>query len=192
MPSLTKWSETLSFDLLLMFGYVFFTYGAITFFFFRLPLSLSINPDSLLEPGIYLSIVWLTFSLTGTILRNYVDAPRVANLLLTAPILISFSFFLVTISDAPTSLVMSSILVGAGFACSNSPSTQIILRLAPNERRAASVSFDITFARLGGVAFVAVLAPADIGVAAFAILVTSSLAILCVSMAIQRLREMDA
>uniref|UniRef100_UPI003D3318CE hypothetical protein n=1 Tax=Maribacter flavus TaxID=1658664 RepID=UPI003D3318CE len=42
-----------------------------------------------------------------------------------------------------------------------SPSTQLLLKIAPENLHAFSSSLDITFARLGGIALVAALATAE-------------------------------
>ena len=54
--------------------------------------------------------------------------------------------------------------------------------------RAASVSLDITFARLGGVVFVAVLAQSMFGYAVFAVIVMSLIAFLCALFAAKRFK----
>ncbi len=149
-------------NLWLMYGYVFCTYGSFTFFLFRLPLWMSENGKDVAEIGASLSAVWLSFSLVSTVLRNRVDGPQIRYILLAAPLLIAASFPLAYYSSSLVILLASSALIGSGLACSNAPSTQIILRSAPEGTNALAASLDISFARLGGVLIVAVLANASI------------------------------
>ncbi len=55
-------------DLWVMFGYVFCTYGAITYYLFRLPLWLVENDIQVVSIGFTLSIMWLSFSVLSTFL----------------------------------------------------------------------------------------------------------------------------
>ncbi|MEL6167499.1 MAG: MFS transporter [Pseudomonadota bacterium] len=165
--------------LLAMFGYVFCTYGAITYFLFRLPLILAESNFQVVNIGLILSIMWLSFSLVSTLLKNSVDAPRVRGILLAAPILIASGFPLVPYCEDITCLVIAAVLLGSGLACSNAPSTQMILKFAPTGMSAVSASLDITFARLGGVATVAFLAESMFDYAVVTILVMSLVAFFC-------------
>ena len=76
-------------DLWVLFGYVFCTYGSITYFLFRFPLWLAENDLQLASIGFSLSIMWLSFSVVSTFLRNKVDKPHVRVILLAAPLLIA-------------------------------------------------------------------------------------------------------
>ncbi len=134
-------------DLWVMFGYVFCTYGSITYYLFRLPLWLSDNQFQVVSIGLSLSILWLSFSVVSTLLRNQVDEPHVRKILLAAPVLIASGFPLAYFCHEITCLALASILVGSGLACSNAPSTQLILKFAPKGMSAASASLDITFAQ---------------------------------------------
>lgn len=145
-------------DLWLMIIYVFFTYGSITYFLFRLPLWLSENRFHELSIGFALTVLWLSFSLVSTLLRNKVDEPHIRSILLAAPVFIALGFPIAFFFSSITCLVLSSALVGIGLACSNAPSTQLILKFAPKGTSAVSASLDITFARLGGVTTVTVFA----------------------------------
>lgn len=165
--------------LVVLFFYVFCTYGAITFYLFKLPLFLS---EKAFEPaiiGISLSVLWLSFSVISTLLRNHVDNHRVRGILLAAPLLIASGFPLAYFCNDVLCLMLASLVVGAGLACSNAPSTQLILKAAPRNMRTASVSLDITFARLGGVACVAGLAQAPIGGATVTVVALSLIALGC-------------
>lgn len=173
-------------DLWVMFGYVFCTYGAITYYLFRLPLWLAENDFRVASIGFSLSTMWLSFSVLSTLLRNKVDEPHVRGILLAAPVLIASGFPLAYFCQDIACLVLASMLIGAGLACSNAPSTQLILKFAPKKMRAASVSLDITFARLGGVAFVAVLSQSLFGYAVVAVVVMCLFAFLCALAAARR------
>lgn len=173
-------------DLWVMFGYVFCTYGAITYYLFRLPLWLAENDFRVASIGFSLSTMWLSFSVLSTLLRNKVDEPHVRGILLAAPVLIASGFPLAYFCQDIACLVLASMLIGAGLACSNAPSTQLILKFAPKKMRAASVSLDITFARLGGVAFVAVLSQSLFGYAVVAVVLMCIFAFLCALAAARR------
>ncbi len=162
----------------LMYGYVFCTYGCITFYLFRIPLWLEQNSFEIFSTGIVLSAMWLSFSAIGTVMRNKVDQPFVRFMLICAPAFIAVGFQLAFFCDHLWCLVLSSVLVGCGFACSNAPSTQLILSFAPKGTRALSASFDITFARLGGVFTVALLAPSPFGSALLATIALSAAGII--------------
>ena len=178
-------------NLWVMFVYVFCTYGSITYYLFRLPLWLADSDFQVVSIGFTLSIMWLSFSVVSTLLRNLVDEPHVRGILLAAPVLIAVGFPLAYLCDEITCLVISSILVGSGLACSNAPSTQLILKLAPKGMSAVSASLDITFARLGGVATVAFLAQSVFGYAVFAITSMSLIAFICALAAARSFDESD-
>jgi MFS family permease len=165
--------------LLLMIGYVFCTYGSITYYLFRLPLWLSENNYETVNIGFILFAVWISFSIVSTLLRNWVDGPRVRSILIAAPLLIATGFLLMVSADALLVFAFSAVLIGSGLACSNAPSTQMILEFAPKGMNAISTSLDITFARLGGVITVAWLAQADFDSSVLAVTLLCLFAILC-------------
>lgn len=166
-------------NLWVTFLYVFCTYGSITYYLFRLPVWLSENDVEATSVGFVLSIMWLTFSGLSTLLRNMVDGPRLRVIMLAAPLLIVAGFPLLYSGDSLLLLVLSSVLVGSGLACSNAPSTQLILKFAPKGMRAVSTSLDITFARVGGIAAVAFLADTEFAYAAAAIGGSCLIAAIC-------------
>ena len=172
-----------------MFGYVFCTYGAITYYLFRLPLWLADNDYQFANIGLTLSVMWLSFSVVSTLLRNWVDEPHVRGILLSAPVLIACGFPIAYFCPGIACLLLSAILVGSGLACSNAPSTQLILKFAPKDMGAVSASLDITFARLGGVATVAVFAQSMFGYAVFAVFLMSLIAFCCAMAAAKRFNE---
>lgn|GEM_PF-919221 len=160
-------------NLWIMLGYVSCTYGAITFYLFRLPVWLASDEPDAAWIGFVISTIWLSFAALSTFLRNRVDEPQVHKILLAAPVLIAVGLPLSYYGETRLAVILASVLVGAGLACSNAPSTQMILRFAPRGMRALSASLDITFARLGGVVTVALLAHADL------VLVTPGIGLLC-------------
>ena len=166
-------------DVWLVFGYIFCTYGAITFFLFRLPLWLADIDYSVNSIGLILATIWLSFSIVGTLLRNWVDSYHVRIIVLAAPFLIAASFLVVFFYHGIGWLTLSAALVGAGFACSNAPSTQLVLQFAPQSLSAICTSLDITFARLGGVAAVALLAQAGFAASVGSVVLLSFVALIC-------------
>lgn len=166
-------------NLWLVFGYIFCTYGAITFYLFRLPLWLSDTDYNVETIGIVLTTMWLSFSIASTLLRNAVDGNHIKSIVLVAPLLIAASFFVAYLSRETAWLMLSAGLVGAGFACSNAPSTQLVLRFAPKGLSVISASLDITFARLGGVATIAWLASSQFGFSVAVVVGLSLAASLC-------------
>ncbi len=169
----------------LMFVYVFCTYGSITYFLFRLPILLAGDGFAVASIGLVLSILWLSFSIASTLLRNWVDAPSVGVILLGAPVLIALAYPLAYYCSGVVCLALASVLVGCGLACSNAPSTQLVLRLAPRGMTAISASLDITFARLGGVATVALLANSVMGYSVIAIAILSLIALVSAWLVLQ-------
>ncbi|MFZ5965492.1 MFS transporter [Thalassococcus sp. BH17M4-6] len=160
-------------NLWFVFGYIFCTYGAITFYLFSLPFRLTDGGFGAEAIGILLAAIWLSFSVSSTLLRNSVDGPQITWVVMAAPLLIAGSFFTAYLSDHILMLLASAVLIGAGFACSNAPSTQLVLKFAPDGLRSVSTSLDITFARLGGVATVALLAQLDIALSFAAVILFS-------------------
>lgn len=175
----------------LMFGYVFCTYGSITYFLFRVPIWLADNAFEPVRIGFVLSIMWLSFSVVSTLLRNRVDEHYVRAILLAGPVLIGLGFPLAYFCGEMACVLIASVLVGSGLACSNAPSTQLILKLAPKGTSAVSASLDITFARLGGVATVAFLAQEEFGDAVLAVAVLCTFALLCAIATARRLNRSE-
>jgi MFS family permease len=165
-------------DLWKVYGYIFATYGSITYYLFNLPLWLAGIDYSSELIAVTLSAMWLSFSVMSTVLRNLVDQPHVRSIVLAAPILISAGFALIFLRDDPASVLFATVLIGASLACSNSPSTQLVLGFAPEGMSSTAASLDITFARLGGVVSVAILAASDFGYAVLAIFMMSGFAYL--------------
>jgi len=170
----------------LVFGYIFCTYGAITFYLFKLPLQLAEMNSEAATIGIVLASIWLSFSVSGTLLRNWVDSSHIRMIVLAAPLLIAASFLMAFLSSQMAFLISSAVLLGAGFACSNAPSTQLVLKFAPKELSAISMSLDITSARLGGVATVTLLAHSELG---SSLIVTAALSLAALVFALIFLEE---
>ncbi|WP_299690001.1 MFS transporter [uncultured Tateyamaria sp.] len=161
----------------LTLAYVFITYGAITYFLFRLPLWLTEAGVQTTYIGFVLSTFWLTFSGLSALLRNKVDQHHVLSIMAVAPVLIGAGVLL-SYNISIAVLVGAAMLVGSGLACSNAPSTQMILRHAPPGLSAMSASLDITLARLGGIVTVALLAETGVSFAGIAISVACVVAAL--------------
>lgn len=125
----------------------------------------------------------------STLLRNQVDEPHVRKVLLAAPVQIASGFALAFFCNEITCLALGSVLVGSGLACSNAPSTQLILKFAPKGMSAASASLDITFARLGGVATVTLLAQSLFIYAVLAVVLLCFIAFFCALATAKRLSE---
>ena len=178
-------------ELWLMIAYVFCTYGTITYFLFRLPLWLSESGYQEVSIGLALSALWLSFSLVSTLLRNKVDAPHLRSILLIAPVLITFGFLLATLCSDVVCFALASVLVGSGLACSNAPSTQMILRAAPKGASAVSASLDITFARLGGVATVTAFAQSTFEVMVLAVFFMCLVALACAKIVVDPHKGMN-
>ena len=166
-------------DLWVMFVYVFCTYGAITHYLFSLPTKLANQDIDAASIGFTLSIMWLSFSALSTLLRNRMDAAEIQAIILSAPLLIGVGLPLLFLFESPFWFLISAILVGSGLACSNAPSTHLILRFAPKGMSAISASLDITFARLGGVATVAFLTQPSLHYTLPVILILCVIAAIC-------------
>lgn len=175
-----------------MFGYVFCTYGCITYYLFRVPIRLAEYDFQVVSIGFALSIMWFSFAVVSTLLRNMVDKPFVRSVLLAAPVLIVAGFQLAFFCHDLVCLTLSAMLVGSGLACSNAPSTQLILKMAPKGTSALSASIDITFARIGGVVTVSVLANTMFGYAVVAITILSIVAMLCALAAFRHIDKPSA
>lgn len=175
----------------LTYLYVFCTYGCITFYLFWLPNWLSESDVSEGGVGLLLSVLWLTFSAMSTMLRNRVDGPQIRLIMFMAPCLIAVGLPLAYYGGHIVYLVASAVCTGAGLACSNAPSTQLILRFAPQDLRGISMSLDITFARLGGIVTVAALAHVPVTIAAVAICLGCLVAAVCAQRTSSRLKYPD-
>jgi len=141
----------------MVFGYIFCTYGAIILYLFQLPLRLTDLGLGPADIGVVLAVLWLSFSIVGTLLRNWVDGPHLQKIVYAAPLLIAAGFAVGWLSSGWSVTILSAVLLGAGFASGNAPSTLLVLKFAPDGLKAFSTSLDITFARLGGVATVGLL-----------------------------------
>lgn len=161
------------------FAYVFCTYGPITYYLFKLPIWLSKADHNSVGVGLALTILWLTFSGLSTLLRNMVDRPHLRTIMLVAPVVIAVGVPLSYYSENIWLMVLSPALIGAGLACSNAPSTQLVLRFSPKGMSGISTSLDITFARVGGIATVAILAESTFAYSVPAICLLSLGAFLC-------------
>lgn len=143
----------------LLLIYIFLTYGCFSFYLFRFPVSWHDNGFGDESVSILLTCVWLSFSFVSFLMRNKIEGIGLNWGLLAAPGLMGLSFVLALIDqDGQRYQALSAVLIGSGLACCNSPSTHLLLRHSPKDLRAISSSLDITFARCGSVATVALLA----------------------------------
>lgn len=165
-------------QLWLMFGYIFCTYGSISFYLFFVPIRLDESGLTIMRIGLILSIMWLTFSVVSTLLRNAIDEPHVRGILTIAPIFIAAGFGLAHFSDSLILWALSSTFVGIGLACSNAPSTLLVLKFAPKGTSGIAASLDISFARIGGVIAIFGLTQSMFSIAPFGIGLLSIAAIL--------------
>ncbi len=178
-------------NLWIVFAYICCTYGAITFYLFRLPLWLADSGYQVTIIGFVLATIWMSFSIVGTSLRNLVDSARVRTIMLAAPLLIALGFPVAYFAAGLSGFLLSAVLIGAGFACGNAPSTQMVLRFAPDGLQAISASLDITFARLGGVLTVAFLAQAEFANLILFVFATSLVAMICALIASSNIRNLE-
>lgn len=182
LPNLTKILRVRR--LWLVYGYIFCTYGSIIYYLFKLPLWLADLGYGVMPIGLVLSMIWLSFSVAGTLLRNWVDSHFIRAIMLVAPLVIAASFPVAYFADNIVWFMLSAALLGTGFATSNAPSTQMVLKFAPLGMSAISTSLDITFARLGGVVTVTLLAQSQIATSVVLLLVMALLAVVCVLKAV--------
>lgn len=147
----------------LVFLYVFCTYGCIMFFLFSVPLRMAAIGMSSYATGLVLCAMWMSFAVAGTLLRNTVDGGFLRVITLAAPVFILLGIGLSQLFHAPVMFLLAALTMGIGFACSNAPSTQLVMKFAPESSRGIASSVDITLARLGGVVSVAILAEAQAG-----------------------------
>ncbi|MEJ6394412.1 MFS transporter [Gymnodinialimonas sp. 2305UL16-5] len=134
-----------------IYVYIFCTYGAVTYYLFKSPILVSDSGFNITELGGLLTLLWVSFSTVSLALRNLVDSYFISFVLATAPVALIAGLVLLSLPYSPPILIASAFLVGVGLACSNSPSTQVILTLTPRRFHSLASSLDFIFARLGGV-----------------------------------------
>ena len=134
--------------------------------------------NGLIQSSALLQVMVETGQIATTVLF-LILAANIFTIMLAAPFLIFAGFPLSYFNENALVLALSSVLVGAGLACSNAPSTQLILRFAPEGMSAISTSLDITFARLGGIATVTVLAEVEIAYVIPAMCILCFIAAIC-------------
>ncbi|NNE86887.1 MAG: MFS transporter [Silicimonas sp.] len=164
----------------LILVYIFLTYGSFTYYLFYLPTRL----HSGASVALLLTSVWFSFSIFSFVLRDKLEGHNLKRTLMFAPLLLTAGFLTaIAFQDATGAQYLSAILVGAGLACSNSPSTHLLLKLTPTELRALTSSLDITFARCGGAIAVALFSDVGPVLAASAVITFFVLAIVCAGFA---------
>ncbi len=172
-----------------LLAYIFLTYGSFSFYLFFFPVNWHRNGLDGQTISILMTCVWVSFAALSFLLRNKIEGSGLRRSLLLAPGLFALCFA-VAMFDLGNGYLqaVSALLAGAGLACCNSPSTHLLLRLAPNELRAFSSSLDITFARCGSAVIVGLLSALSPTSVVFAILVISSVAIVSSHFFLQRQR----
>lgn len=143
---------------LLLLGFIALNYGTVLLFLFILPLNIIRNGLSPSQAAIPLSLVWVSFTVGGILIRNAIDTPRVVLFLVLSPLCLLLGFSVAVIGDwRVLPALIGAVLVGAGFALGNAPSTALLLRLAARERTLLAASLDVTCARLGSVVLIFLL-----------------------------------
>ncbi|SMX30469.1 Multidrug resistance protein MdtL [Pelagimonas phthalicica] len=180
-PDLRAFARLLaSRSLMQVYTYIFCTYGCITFFLFHLPLALDDAGATAGFAGVVLCALWLSFAMASTMLSNAVDGKWIGPISVAAPICLLLGVALLVHLPSSAGFLAAAIAIGVGFACSNAPSTQLVLKHAPEGLRSLASSLDITLARLGGVALVAALAGRDGAVVLGSVAVLVLLSVLCI------------
>ena len=160
--------------------YIFLTYGCFTYFLFNFSIQLQQNGFSTPFISVFLTSGWASFSTFSFVLKDRIDGVGLYRCLIAAPVLLALAFAVgITFSEHHFAQITSAILAGAGLACSNSPSTHLLLRLAPGHLQVFASSLDIIFARCGGVVTVALLSGVAPSQALFAIVTLTALAFVC-------------
>lgn len=158
--------------------YIFLTYGCFTYciYFYSTRIEGAEAPVSV---SVVVAIVWCSFSVFSFVIGARLSDQIQGAILSSAPLFIGIGFATaVMLNGSTVGTVLSSVLLGVGLACSNAPSTDLLLKATPRELRPLASSFDITAARLGGAFSVAVFAEAPPTVAVIAVACCSVLALL--------------
>lgn len=147
---------------LAVLAYIFMTYGSFSLFLFYSPLSWDRIGFQETEISVFLTCVWVSFAVFSFLLRDRVGGRGLYACLSAAPVCIALGFAIsVALPGVFVAQIGAAGLLGAGLSLCLSPSTQLLLKIAPENLHAFSSSLDITFARLGGIALVAALATAE-------------------------------
>lgn len=176
----------------LLLGYIFLTYGSFSFYMFKFPILWSHEGYSGQSISILLTCVWGTFAILSFALKDKIDGKGLFRCLWSAPILLGIGFAVGAGGQHAFMLqVVSAVLMGASLACSNSPSTHLLLKLAPPDLRALTSSLDITFARVGSVVTVAALSLMSGALATATVIALCLLATLKLALVLQGLERPD-
>ena len=144
-------------------------------FTFLLPLQLSHYGRTAIETDWFFAVLWLSFSGFSVILRNKIDGPHLRHVLLAAPVLIACSFLLLSEADQFEMPILATVSLGAGVASANASSTTF----APTGTKGLASSVDITFARLGAVSTVGLMAAFSMSHIVLVVCALCALAFLC-------------
>ena len=159
--------------------YILLTYGCFSFYLFFFPVNWHQSGFDSRSVSIFLTCLWLSFSFLSFALRNKITGSGLNRSLRLAPALMAASFAIAILGpESHVIQIISAVLIGAGLACCNSPSTHLLLRLSPPVLRAFSSSLDITFARCGSVIIVALFSTIDPVSAAMIVGVLAALAMM--------------
>ena len=125
------------------------------------------------------AVLWLYFSGFSVILQNKIDDPHLRHVRLTAPVLIACSFLLLSEADQFEMPILVTVALGAGVACANAPSTTLVLTFAATGTKGLASSVEITFARLGAVSTVGLMAAFSMSHIVLVVCALCALAFLC-------------
>ncbi len=143
----------------LLLFYIFLTYGCFSFYLFHFTVTWHEDGFTDLAVSILLFCVWITFAVFNFLLSDRIQGNGLIRSIIAAPVLIGLSFLVASIDENRAYLqALSAVLIGAGLACCNSPSTHLLLSRAPKDLQVVSSSLDIIFARCGSVVTIALLA----------------------------------
>lgn len=165
-----------------VYGYIFLTYGCVTLYLIWLPLAVEAATLNIQFTGATLSAMWLSFSAFGLVLQRYVDGSNLGAISVTATLLIAFGFAILLFPASKTVLLVSAIVMGAGFALCNAPSTLLVLRYCGKGSASLAMSFDITIARFGGVCAVILLSPKSQTVVSMSVCMLCVVSVLLISL----------
>lgn len=161
-------------------AHVFCVYGLTTYFLYVVPLQAVDIGISHLDLGTALSALWLAFAAGSGVVRKLNDDRHLLAYLVLGVALDFIAIALFLLSPATITLFAGAIILGAGMALNNVPTTVLMLRLAPPQSKGMASSIDIVAARAGGIATVSLLGTSPslglIGMIALSVLAVALLA----------------
>jgi MFS family permease len=160
-----------------LYGYVFLSFGLIMLYVFLMPMTLDQAGYSLMQTAYAMSAFWFAFTVSGVLLRDQVDTAKIWLILAIAPLFIGAGFLVFVLPLSFQSVAIFSAFIGIGFACCNATSTTLILQYCKPNSESVAASLDISIARVGAVAAVALIAPLSPSYLASAYIIISVLAV---------------